>query len=77
MKCQRMWNFIRVCTVLLLRYKQSLGAEIHFNFEILTRFNLSIWIMNHHKFIVLTLCILMDFPVHIDAISMGLPIVYF
>ena len=25
----------------------------------------------------LTLCILMDFPIHVDAISMGLPIVYF
>ena len=25
----------------------------------------------------LTLCILMDFPIHIDTISMGLPIVYF
>ena len=25
----------------------------------------------------LTLCILMDFPIHIDTICMGLPIVYF
>ena len=25
----------------------------------------------------LTLCILMDFPIHIDTISMGQPIVYF
>ena len=25
----------------------------------------------------LTLCILMDFPIHIDTISMGLPIVHF
>ena len=26
---------------------------------------------------ILTLCILSDFPIHIDAISMGLPIVFF
>ena len=25
----------------------------------------------------LTLCLLMEFPIHIDTISMGLPIVYF
>ena len=75
MKCQRMWHFIRVCTVLLLRYKQSLGAEILLNFEIITHYP-SILTMNHHKFIVLTLCIPMDFPLHIDATCMGLPIVY-
>ena len=28
-------------------------------------------------FHILTLCILMDFPIHIDTISMGLPIVQF
>ena len=28
-------------------------------------------------FLYLTLCILMDFPIHIDTISMGLPIIYF
>ena len=27
-------------------------------------------------FFFLTLCILMDYPIHIDTISMGLPIVY-
>ena len=30
-----------------------------------------------HEISVLTLCILMDFPIHIDTISIGLPIVYF
>ena len=25
----------------------------------------------------LTLCILMEFPIHIDTVSMGLPILYF
>ena len=29
------------------------------------------------KFHILTLCILMDLPIHIDTISMGLPIVFF
>ena len=28
-------------------------------------------------FLQLTVCILMDFPIHIDTISMGLPSVYF
>ena len=31
----------------------------------------------HFKITSLTLRILMDFPIHIDTISMGLPIVYF
>ena len=30
----------------------------------------------HHCCLLLTLCILMDFPIQIDTISMGLPIVY-
>ena len=35
--------------------------------------NLSLILIPHHS---LTCCILMDFPIHIDTISMGLPIVY-
>ena len=32
---------------------------------------------NLHHVHTLTLCILMDFPIHFDTISMGVPIVYF
>ena len=35
------------------------------------------WALTHMGKVVLTLCILMDFPIHLDTISMGLPIVYF
>ena len=31
----------------------------------------------NYSFILLTLCLLMDFPMHMDTISMELPIVYF
>ena len=33
--------------------------------------------LKEKEVISLTLCILMDFPIHIDTISMGLPIVRF
>ena len=33
--------------------------------------------VRENDFALLTLCILMDFPIHIDTISMGLPIVHF
>ena len=30
-----------------------------------------------HRIVIKLVCILMDFPIHIDTISLGLPILYF
>ena len=43
----------------------------------MTKLNMLLGHASLSKYLGLTLCILMDFPIHIDTISMGLPIVYF